>query len=86
MALGLPIVATNVGGNIEMLESVDNSILVPVNSYLAIEQAIIELVKKYKYLKEIHQRLAPLSINNFCLEKMINSYVSLYQNTNSRIN
>ena len=86
MALGLPIVATNVGGNIEMLESVDNSVLVPVNSYLAIEQAIIELVKKYKYRKEIHQRLAPPSINNFGLEKMINSYVSLYQNTNSRIN
>jgi len=53
MALGLPIVSTNVGGLPYLLDDEINAILVDKNDSIAMTEAIVRLLKSNAFVEEI---------------------------------
>jgi glycosyltransferase involved in cell wall biosynthesis len=78
MVTGLPIIATEVGGNPELIADGETGSLVPANN----TDAIVEAIKRYVYdprLTESHGRAArDRAVRLFSLRAMIESYGQLY--------
>ena len=78
MATGLPVIATRVGGNVELVEEGRTGFLVPPADAPAMAQAI----RRYyddRALLSTHGRAARKKVETaFSLEAMIKSYLSLY--------
>jgi len=53
MAAGKPVVATAVGGNVEVIRDRENGLLVPVGDAAALAKAVLELVRD----RDLAQRL-----------------------------
>ena len=88
MAAGVPIVATKVGGNSEVVEDGITGILVPPGDSEALAQAICELVENpesaCRYRKAGKQRIA----ERFCMDRMVRQteqhYMELLKQTMPR--
>jgi L-malate glycosyltransferase len=79
MQVGLPIVATNNGGQIDLIkESVNGFMIKPKNSNLLAEK-IIFLYKNDKIKSGISKNNLKI-INKFNLKKIANCYIKLYKN------
>jgi glycosyltransferase involved in cell wall biosynthesis len=81
MALGKPVVATDVGGNRELIRQDDNGFLVPFGDAKAVAEAILSLLRTPSKTKEMGKRAKELAMNQFSLKKMIEQYQSLYEET-----
>lgn len=80
MAVGLPIVATNVGGNTEMLEGGDSALLVPPEDPHELAAAIAKLLRD----PDLRSRLgdgAYRRAEQFEWERMVDAYETLYRET-----
>jgi glycosyltransferase involved in cell wall biosynthesis len=79
MAAGLPVVATNVGGNAEAVLHEETGVIVPAKSPAALGEAILKLAldkdKRARFGKAGKARIT----EQFSLERCINAYESLYQ-------
>jgi len=78
LSVGLPIIATDVGGTKELLHGGKSGILVPKESSEAISEAIKSLVDN----SEMRKTLSEESIDqaqNFSTEKMVKAYLDIYQ-------
>lgn len=79
MAMGIPIVATNVGGNAELiLDNVTGMIVQPGDSD-AIAQAILELYNKPMIRESMGRRGMERIRDNFSVERMIMKTQSIYR-------
>jgi len=80
MAAGLPVIATSVGGNNEIVINKKTGILIPPKNLEALSKAIICLYvdpeKRKEYGKHGHLRVK----HSFSMEKMVTSYQDLYDN------
>lgn len=79
MAIGLPVIVTDVGGISNVIKNDINGILVKEESPEDIKNAILSIVlsdNKYKILKENAYK----SIENYSLKKMVDDYMSFYDN------
>lgn len=79
MARGLPVIATAVDGNLEIVENGKTGILVPVRGHEALGGAMI-VYSRDPSMAEEHGRNGRLRVENFfSFEKMIGSYIKEYQ-------
>jgi glycosyltransferase involved in cell wall biosynthesis len=78
MALSRPVVASNVGGIPEMIEDGVTGLLVPPNDCDALAAALIKLLTDHPYADMIARRGHDLVHERFCIELMVNSIESVY--------
>jgi len=78
MASGLPVVATDVGGNRELVSPWKTGLLVPKQSPERLAAAILELVKRREVLPEISRQGRVLVERQFSIEGMVRQYEDLY--------
>ncbi len=81
MALGKPVVATNVGGNRELVRHGETGFLVPRGNPEALAEAIIALLQDPEAALAMGQRAKERVVTQFGLERMVHEYQSLYEET-----
>lgn len=79
MALGKPIVATDAGGNRELVYNGANGVLVPPRDAEALADAIINLLNNPALAQSMGQAGKERVTTQFSLENMVSQYESLYE-------
>lgn len=78
MASGLPVIATSVGGNVELVEEGVNGRLVPVNNVVAMADAVAELVDDPTLRQSMGEKGLALVRTTFNWEKTVADYLAVY--------
>lgn len=78
MAAGLPIVATPVDGNRELLDDGKSGLFVPVQNPDALAQAICRLLSHKSFASSISDEAAHVAATEFSLNQMIEEFSSIY--------
>ena len=78
MSTGLPIVATQVGGNSELIDDHSTGRLVPAASPEAMADAILEYFDAPPIARQYGQAARGAALQRFSLDRMVSSYVALY--------
>ena len=78
MASGLPVIATSVGGNVELIEEGVNGRLVPVNNVVAMADALAELVDDPTLRQSMGEKGLALVRTTFNWEKTVAGYLAVY--------
>lgn len=78
MACGLPVVATGVGGNVEIVQDGVNGLLVPPGNPEALTSAVTELMKDKEKARKIGLEGQRLVEENFSIEKNVEKIEELY--------
>jgi sugar transferase (PEP-CTERM/EpsH1 system associated) len=85
MKESIPVIATSVGGNKEIIEDNFSGLLVPNNDAEKFSKAIVELVNDFEKRKRIGQNSKVIVSNRFNLNKTLDDYARLYNGiVNSR--
>ncbi|MFW5813387.1 MAG: glycosyltransferase family 4 protein [Fibrobacterota bacterium] len=79
MAMGLPVVATNVGGNPELVQDGKTGILIPPNNPQRMASALIELISNAKKASEMGQAGKRRAFSVFHPSKFSSSLEKLYK-------
>lgn len=78
MASGLPIIATNVGGNSELIESGCNGQLVPVSDFETMAQSIVGYARNRDQARSAGRAGRAAVENRYSLAAMVQQYQCLY--------
>jgi len=78
MACGKPIIATAVGGNIELIEHKRNGILVPIRDSHKIAEEIINLFKNKEMVVSMGRDARRSAVERFSMHRMVRNYEVLY--------
>lgn len=84
MALGKPVVATDVGGNKELVEDGKTGFLVPHEDSKALAEAILRLLQDPDTTQAMGQRAKEKITTQFALERYVKEYQTLYEETLAR--
>lgn len=79
MATGLPVVATRVGGNVEVVQDGQTGLLVPVRDASRLASAIIRLAGDPEYSRQIGAAGRCRVETTFNVRTMVGAYQQLYQ-------
>ena len=79
MALGKPVVATNAGGNSELVDDGKTGLLVPIQNPKALANAILALLNNPEQAKEMGRQGKEKVTREFNLERMVQDYETLYE-------
>jgi glycosyltransferase involved in cell wall biosynthesis len=83
MAAGLPVVATEVGGNPEIVLQGKTGVLIPPNDTEALAKAIIDLHENTQLRMEMRRFAYKRVSEEFSMDKMIAKYCSIYRQADS---
>ncbi len=83
MDLGVPIVTTSVGGNLELLSNGVDALLVPFDNQYQLEQACLRVLKNPEVADGL-VRFAKRRTEDFSQKKAINEIVTLIQNVHAQ--
>ena len=78
MATGLPVIATAVGGNCELVEEGRSGRLVPASNPARLADAIIELAQQPAVARTMGQHGRRLVEQNYSMDAMVRNYQQLY--------
>ena len=78
MAAGLPIVATNVGGNAEALQNGDLGILVKSHDPEALGTAMQDVMQNKTLRKNLAEAAKVAAFEKYSVDAMVDSYSKLY--------
>jgi glycosyltransferase involved in cell wall biosynthesis len=78
MALGRPVVATNVGGIPEMVEHERTGLLVPPHDAVALADAIVRMLTDHPLADTLARAGRDLVHERFCIERMVEATQTLY--------
>ena len=78
MASGLPVIATRVGGNVELIEEGVNGRLVPANNVVAMADAVAELIDDPALRQSMGEKGLALVRTTFNWEKTVADYLAVY--------
>jgi glycosyltransferase involved in cell wall biosynthesis len=81
MALGKPVVATDVGGNRELVHHGETGLLVPFGNAEAVASAVLSLIHNPEAARAMGRRAREKVVSQFSLENMVQQYQSLYDET-----
>jgi sugar transferase (PEP-CTERM/EpsH1 system associated) len=79
MATGLPLVATRVGGNVELVQDGENGTLVPVGDVPALARCLRDLVQQTGRRMAQGEASRRRAENNFSLQAMVAGYQRVYE-------
>lgn len=80
MVSGLPVVATDVGGNKELIEHKVNGYLVPLNDCIKMSNYIIELLNNPELREKMGGKSKKIAITKFSLKKYVSEHEKYYKN------
>lgn len=78
MASGLPIVATAVGGNVELVEEGVNGSLFPSGNVAAFSEALVVLLENRAQREQMAANARQLACQNFDWQRTVESYMGVY--------
>ena len=78
MASGLPVVATRVGGNAELVDEKDGGVLVPGDDVAAMADAIRRHALQRTWSKEAGRAARRRAVAHFSIDTMVGRYAELY--------
>lgn len=78
MAMRLPVIASNVGGNREVITHGENGLLVPVGNPIEIAKAIETICKDKKLIKQMGEKARNIVEENFEYSKMIRRFAEVH--------
>ncbi|TXL15171.1 hypothetical protein BMR05_04810 [Methylococcaceae bacterium HT4] len=78
MATGLPVIATEVGGNPELVEQNQTGLLVPPESPESMVNALNVLIKDKQKRKQLGERSLQRVQDNFSIQVMVKNYTDVY--------
>ncbi len=84
MASGLPIIATNVGGNLELVKHGDTGYLVPPKNPVAMAEAIMIYLKDEELVRQHGRAGRVMAESQFSLHTMVNQYLAVYDSLLSK--
>ena len=79
MASGLPIIATNVGGNSEIIKHKKNGLLIKSKDQNAIASTMIKIMKDSTLSQKISEDAKKTVNEKYNTEKMVKSYIDVYE-------
>ena len=79
MASGLPIVATKVGGNPEIIRNEKNGLLVKSKDINAITRAMIKIMEDYRLSQKLSKDALKTVNQKYNTKKMVKSYIDVYK-------
>jgi sugar transferase (PEP-CTERM/EpsH1 system associated) len=79
MSTGLPVVATRVGGNAELVEVGGNAMLVPASDSDALSEAIWNYVQSRELRHKHGQKSRDIAESAFSIDKMVSDYCQVYR-------
>jgi glycosyltransferase involved in cell wall biosynthesis len=79
MACGLPIVATNVGGNREIIQPPQCGLVVPVANPRALADACLDLLRDPSRRETMGRAARARCVEHFSLRRMVEQYTALYE-------
>jgi glycosyltransferase involved in cell wall biosynthesis len=80
MSMGIPVVASNIGGIPELMENGKTGILVESNNSEKLSSAIIEILENPGKAKQMSEAAKERVRRNFTIEKMVGQLTSIYLN------
>ncbi len=80
LSAGLPVVATNVGGNAEAIQGLQNCVLVPAKSPSELTKALHLTINCLKLDKQHQLPRRQIVSEKYSVQAMVNAYVNLYSN------
>jgi len=78
MAVGLPVIASNIGGPAELIKSGKTGILVQPKNPEAISGAVISVLENRKFAASLGSNAKAFVKENFTWQKVLPKYVELY--------
>jgi glycosyltransferase involved in cell wall biosynthesis len=81
MAARKPIIASDVGGNPEVINSYHTGILVSLDRVQEWIEIIRRMVRDNGLREDLSEKARRRAIENFSLERMVSSYANIYQNS-----
>jgi glycosyltransferase involved in cell wall biosynthesis len=78
MAAGLPVVASRVGGNAELIQDGVTGILVPSEDSAALSAALLKLLSEPSLARRLGQAGREFTIQNFSFERLVQDVDALY--------
>jgi glycosyltransferase involved in cell wall biosynthesis len=81
MALGKPVVATDVGGNRELADNGKTGLLVPARNPQALANAILTCLEQPDLARKMGQHAREMVCQKFSLDRMVHDYEELYEET-----
>ncbi len=79
MALGKPVVATDGGGNTEVVEHANTGLLVPMHDPEAFADAVLTCLRQPEWSRDVGLRAREMVLNRFSLARMVRDYEQLYE-------
>jgi glycosyltransferase involved in cell wall biosynthesis len=81
MALGKPVVASDLPGNRELVENNNNGLLVRIRDHEAFAEAVLTCLRHQERAQEMGERARKTVLTRFSLERMARDYETLYEQT-----
>lgn len=79
MAFGLPVVATEVGGNPEIIRHEETGLLVPPRDPAALSEAVVRLLRDREYARLLGGRGREVVREDFSMDVVASRYLSVYE-------
>jgi len=79
MACGLPIIATDVGGNPEIVHNEETGLLFPTKNVAGLVRAVERMLEDEERRKGYGEKAREMVEKRFSLQRMVNEYEGLYE-------
>jgi sugar transferase (PEP-CTERM/EpsH1 system associated) len=83
MATGLPVVATDTGGNPEVVIGGDSGLLFPVGDYARLQEHLLALETRGEWRRQLGQRALCRVRDEFSIDSMVRKYEEVYESLKS---
>jgi glycosyltransferase involved in cell wall biosynthesis len=78
MACGLPVIATHVGGNSDLIKDRHNGLLIPPEDSMRLSEALLELLEDYALAQRLGKEARKTVEGSYSINHIVDKYVELY--------